>query len=582
MDRDSRNAADEGRMPPAQGNRPTGAEAVVRALQAHGVAYVFGLCGDTTLPLYDALFRLDHGITHILTRDERSAAYMADGYARVTGRVGVCEGPSGGGATYLLPGLAEANESSVPVLGINSDIATTSRGRFALTELDLAALFRPVTKWNAVIDSPADIPATLREAFRQMTTGRPGAVHLGLPFDVQQGALEAGEPAGEAPGDRYRPDGAAPDLDAVGHAATILLAARNPVIVCGGGVMIAGAETHLRSLAETLAAPVATSISGRGTIPDSHPLAVGVVGSNGGVPEMRALIDRADAILFVGCRAGSVTTERWQHPKPGTARIVHIDIDARVIGANYQPDAAILADARAALAALAAEIAARKGERPGRDHVVAEVAAARKAKFDAFAARAASDAAPILPERVVAALQAALPEDWIVVADPGTSCPYLSAYLRIERPGRRFFSNRAHGALGYAIPAAVGAQVGRPDATVVAVSGDGSFGFCAGELETIARIGVPIKMVVLSNASYGWIKAGQKSGYAGRYFSVDFDATDHARVAEAYGIRGWRVTEPGALGPALRAAFAHDGPALVDVVTQPLEEAHAPVSEWVA
>src|SRR5262249_11693084 len=162
-------------------NQLSGAEAVVRMLQKQGVTHIFGLCGDPSLPLYDALQRLDHGITHILTRDERSAAYMADGYARVSGRVGVCEGPSGGGATYLLPGVAEANESSVPLLAVTTDIATTSRGRFTLTELDQEALFRPVTKWNRVLDKSSAIPSALRTAFAQMTTGRPGAVHLGLP-----------------------------------------------------------------------------------------------------------------------------------------------------------------------------------------------------------------------------------------------------------------------------------------------------------------------------------------------------------------------------------------------------------------
>jgi acetolactate synthase-1/2/3 large subunit len=569
-------------MPLPPGNRPTGAEAFVRTLQAHNVDYIFGLCGDTTLPLYDALFRLDHGITHILTRDERSASYMADGYARVTGRVGVCEGPSGGGATYLLPGLAEANESSVPVLGINSDISTTARGHFALTELDLESLFKPVTKWNAVIDRAGDVPAILCEAFRQMTTGRPGAVHIGLPFDVQRGELDEEKMDIAALGDRYNADKSSPNKAAISQVAEFLLEAKNPIIVCGGGVLIAGAAGELRQLAESLGAPVATSISGRGTIADNHRLAAGVVGSNGGVVQTRALIEQADAILFIGCRAGSVTTERWQHPIPGSVRIVHIDVDERVIGANYDPDAAIIGDARTVLAALNAEIAARHPRIPERTLNEAAVTAARTEKFKAFNALAHSDASPILPERFVAALQAALPDDFVVVADPGTPCPYLSAYLRMDRVGRNFFSNRAHGALGYAIPAAVGAQYGRPNATVISVSGDGSFGFCAGELETIARLKVPVKMIVLSNASFGWIKAGQKSGYDSRYYSVDFDPTDHARVADAYGIKSWRVTDPADLAASLHAAFAFDGPALIDIVTQPLQDADAPVSEWVA
>ena len=196
--------------------------------------------------------------------------------------------------------------------------------------------------------------------------------------------------------------------------------------------------------------------------------------------------------------------------------------------------------------------------------------------------QAASDAAPIRPERIVADLQTVLPTDAIVIADPGTPCPYLSAYYTFERTGRHFLSNRAHGALGYALPAAVGAWYGRPDATVVAVMGDGSFGFCAGELETVVRNGVNATFVVVSNSSYGWIKAGQKSGFDGRYFSVDFDRTDHARIAEAYGLKSWCVVDPAELRPTLEAAVTHDGPTLVDVIAQPLEDARAPVSEWVA
>src|SRR3954466_15976815 len=218
----------------------TGAEAVVEMLKAHGVEIIFGFCGDTSLPLYDALARLPHGMKHVLTRDERHAAYMADGYARVSGKVGVCEGPSGGGATYLLPGLVEANESSIPVLGINTDVSVASRNRFTLTELDQRALMRPLTKWNTVVDRSADIPGAFRQAFEAMTTGRPGAAHLALPFDVQNGPVEArgvwADPSlGTFPSRRSAPDPAMVDL-----AAKLLRSAKNPLFICGGGVVISG------------------------------------------------------------------------------------------------------------------------------------------------------------------------------------------------------------------------------------------------------------------------------------------------------------------------------------------------------
>lgn len=563
-------------------NQMTGAEAFVRMLQAHGVQHVFGLCGDTSLPLYDALHRLDHGITHVLTRDERSAAYMADGYARVTGRVGVCEGPSGGGATYIAPGLVEANESSIPILAVTTDIGVGGRGRYSLTELDQKALFQPLTKWNAVIERGEDVPKLLRAAFRNMTTGRPGAAHLALPFDVQKQPVDDSEIWADSTLGHYPAWPSAPDPAAIEAATELLLAAQNPLIICGGGPLIAGGHDAVRILAEALAAPVATTISGKGTLADSHPLCVGVVGSNGGVPETRAVVEAADLVLFVGCRAGSVTTERWRHPTPGKVKVIHIDSDPAVIGATYPVDVALVGDARLAIAALHEAIGARQSNASGRTLTADFVARQKAAKFAAFDTLAKSDETPIRPERVVATLQALLPDDSVVVADPGTPCPYLSAYLQYERPGRHYFSNRAHGALGYSLSAAVGAQFGRPESKVVSVMGDGSFGFTSGELETVVRLGLPITFIVLSNAVFGWIKAGQKSGFGERYFSVDFSRTDHAAVAEAYGVKTWRVEDPAHLNSALAAAFEHGGPTLVDIVTQPLQEARAPVSEWVA
>jgi acetolactate synthase I/II/III large subunit len=563
-------------------NQLSGAEAFVRLLQLHDVKYIFGLCGDTSLPLYDALYRLDHGITHILTRDERSAAYMADGYARVSGKVGVCEGPSGGGATYILPGVVEANESSIPILAVTTDIAVASRGRYTLTELDQEALFRPLSKWNRMIDRAADIPKTLRAAFTHMTTGKPGAAHLGLPYDVQRDPVDESEMWADAALGRYPSRRTGPDPAAVQDAAALLAASRNPLFICGGGVVIAGAEPELLALAEHLGAPVATTISGQGSIAETHPLAVGVVGSNGGTLPTRQLVELADLVVFVGCRAGSVTTERWRFPAPGKVKIIHLDADPGVIGATYRTDVALVGDAKLALGALGRALLSGAKPNGMRQLDAAAVARARKEKFDAFAALARSDETPIRPERVVATLQELLPRDAVIVCDPGTPCPYFSAYYEQRAAGRHFISNRAHGALGYAMSAAVGAHYGRPQAKIVSIMGDGSFGFTAGEMETIVRLKVPMTMVVFSNAVYGWIKAGQKTGFQGRYFSVDFGRTDHAKVAEAFGIKAWTVRDPADLKPTLAKALAAGEPTLVDVLAQPLQDARAPVSEWVA
>jgi acetolactate synthase-1/2/3 large subunit len=555
----------------------TGAEAVVEMLKAHGVEILFGLCGDTSLPLYDALARLPHGLRHILARDERSAAYMADGYARISGKVGVCEGPSGGGATYILPGLAEANESSVPVLCINSDISVAARGRYTLTELDQGALMRPVTKWNAVLDRAEDIPRVFRAAFNQMTSGRPGAAHIALPFDIQKGPVDRSDLWGDASLGGFPARRIAPDLFLIERAAKLLHDASRPLFICGGGVVIAGAEQELLDLSERLSAPVATTISGKGSINEEHPLAVGVVGSNGGTQETRAVVDQADVVIFVGCRAGSVTTERWRHPAPGRVKVIHLDVDPAVMGGNYPTVVPLVGDAKLALAALNQAVVTSK--RPPTANAVQK---AKEEKFRKFRALAESEDKPIKPERLVAEVTRVLDADAILVADAGTPCPYFSAYYPVRKPGRCFFSNRAHGALGYSMAAAIGAHLARPHVRCVAIMGDGSFGFTCGELETAVRYKLPISFIVISNGTYGWIKAGQKSGYEGRYFGVDFATTDHAAVAAAFGVKSRRVTEPADLGQALNEALAHGGPSLVDVVCQPLQEAKAPVSEWVA
>ncbi len=559
-------------------NQSTGAEAMVRLLEGHGVRHIFGLCGDTSLPFYDALARLDHGMTHILSRDERHAAYMADAYARVTGKPGICEGPSGGGATYILPGLVEANESSVPIMAITTDVATTSAGRFPLTELDQDALMRPLTKWNGVIPSAQLLPRMVRRAFREMTSSRPGSTHLGLPFDVQKDPVAEDDIWSDDRFGSYPALPSAPAPDDVERVLDTLLTARRPVIICGGGVVLAGACDALAEFAETLGIPVCTTVSGQGALAESHPLCVGVVGSNGGLPATRQLVDEADCVFFIGCRAGSVTTERWSSPAKG-ATILHLDNDPAVIGACYPTKAAIVADAGMALVDLSLALEDRTFTKLNGEERVIKV---KKAKWAAFNALTGSNDAPILPERVIADLRAALPDDAIICADPGTPCPYFSAWYDWPKAGRQFLTNRAHGALGWALGACIGAQIGRPNAKVICAMGDGSFGMSVGELETVKRLGLPITFIVFSNSVFGWIKAGQKTGFDERYYSVDFTRTDHRAVAEAYGLKAWTVEAAEDLSATLAKAIAHDGPTLVDVIAQPLQDAAAPVSEWVS
>lgn len=561
-----------------QSNSLNGAEAMVHMLEAFGVEYIFGLCGDTTLPFYDAMHRLDHNITHILARDERHAAYMADAYARITGKVGVCEAPSGGGATYILPGVVEANESSVPVLAITSDVSTSSRGRYPLTELDQKALFKPLTKHNDMLDDASRLPAQVRQTFRAMTTGTPGAAHLGFPFDTQKQPVDPDEIYGLRDNGFFPAARCQANMADMEKALELLSKAQKAIIICGGGIVLSGAEEALAAFARKFDIPVATTVSGQGAIAETDPLALGVVGSNGGVPQTRAVVDEADLVFYIGCRAGSVTTERWRSPGPETT-IIHLDSDPQVIGANYETAAGMVGDARLTLQALAA-LPTQPGS--GKHNGVARVKAAVTEKFKAFAPLSESRNAPIRPERVIADLQGVLDDDAIICADPGTPCPYFSAFYRWPKSGRHFITNRAHGALGYALGAAMGAQFARPQSQVIAAMGDGSFAFCAGEMETVTRYDLPITMLVFSNAVFGWIKAGQRSGFGERYHNVDFGRSDHTAIAAAYGIKSWTVKDPNDLSETLQKAIDHKGPSLVDIICQPLHEARAPVSEWVA
>ena len=556
-------------------NYLTGAEAMVKLLDAHEVKYIFGLCGDTTLPFYDALYRLNHSIKHILTRDERSASYMADGYARVTGKVGICEGPSGGGATYIIPGVVEANESSISLISITSDVPTTSIGHFPLTELNQKELFKPLTKWNEKIDNPKNLGNAIRNAFKESTSGRPGACHLCFPFDIQKAEIAEEDIWVNKEFTKFPAKPKSPDPFKIDKIIKEISQSKNPMIICGGAIKNSSAEKELQKLVENINIVLATSVTGKGTLADTHPNCLGVVGSNGGSIHTRDIIKNSDLVIFIGCRAGSVTTEKWQYPNKET-RIIHIDADPKVMGANYKTHISLVADAKLTLIELNKKI--KKNNFQGKK-IVKE---AKKKKFYEFIKLSNADKGLIKPERIVKELNNALPEDTYIVLDPGTPCPYFAAYYNFSKSGRYFLTNRAHGALGYALSASIGVQIGQPKNKVVAVMGDGSFGFTVGELETAMRLNLSIIFIVISNSVYGWIKAGQKSSFDKRYYSVDFTRTDHAKVAAAYGLKTWTVKKPKDLKKIISQAIKQKGPCLIDIISQPLQDANAPVSEWIA
>jgi acetolactate synthase-1/2/3 large subunit len=556
----------------------SGARALVHMLLQQGVEVVFGVPGDTSLPFYEALYDERSSIRHVLARDERSATFMADAYARLSHRPGVCECPSGAGALYSVPGVAEANSSSIPVILLVSGIALSGEGKGTITELDQQKLFEPITKFSTFLKTADKIPETVRRAFRMATTGKPGAVHLTFPTETMNNAVPLDRVSlhGEVECrtfPAYRTRGSAEALAALaGH----LNAAERPVIVTGGGANHAGAGTAVLALAERLQAPVVTTISGQGIMADEHPLALGVIGDNGFHPHAHRAVEESDVLLYVGCKMGSVSTIKWNLPsrRPGR-RILQIDLDATVLANNFANTSSIAGDARLVLEDLFL-LVKESQPRPW----VGDLNRERAAFWTNAAAELHCATIPLKAQRIIHELNRRLPSPSIVIADAGTPTPHITRFLKLKGDGSRVLIPRSFGGLGYAIPAVVGAWMARPDARPVGLFGDGSFGMAAGELETLVRLDVPAVLMHFNNGCFGWIKTLQKLHMHGKFMSVDFNPGDMSKVATAWGMNAWRVETPEQLEKALDSAFSQKRPAFLDIVTEPLVYDLPPVYSW--
>lgn len=555
----------------------TGAELLVAMLQAHGVEVIFGLPGDTGVAFYDALYGQEE-IRHVMTRDERSAGFMADAYARLSGRPGVCEGPSGGGATYIIPGVAEAHHSSVPLLVITSDNALNMEHQGALTALDQEALFRPVTKWSAQVKRAELIPHVVRRAFRLMTTGRTGAVHLSFPKDILDRQVDVNDIYVDEASRTYPAYRTRPDAAQVERAAVLLAKAARPVMVCGGGVHLSRAYDEVRALAELMTMPVATSINGKGAIAEDHPLALGVIGANGGRAFAHEFVRESDLILFVGTRVNYVTTNDWTAPlKDFAGKVIQIDVDGSELGNNLRIAVGLCGDAKLALGDLVEAVKPVRSSRRDRSKAIQQQV---RAWWDAQQAKMFSDKRPIRPQRVIHELEEHLPEDAVIVADPGTATPFVAAHYPLSLAGRYTVIPRAHGGLGYALPASVGAKFARPDKTIVCLTGDGSFGFSVGEMETIARLNLKIVVVQFNNGTFGWIKELQHLHHGDRFFGVDFLQQDCAAIARGFGWLGMRVEDPREFGDALQEGLSAAAPTFIDVISADQLAETPPVIAW--
>ena len=549
-------------------------------LAEHGVQHVFGVPGGQTLALYDAILDRQPGLRHVLVRDERTAAYAADAYARVTGSVGVCDATVGPGAAKLPSGLAEAFGASVPVLALVSDLPArmaAHRYRSAASQaLDQAALLAPVTKWQAHVPDIASMPVLVEQAFRVAVTGRPGPVVLFLPQDVLDGPADKAWPAARPPAGRagpprfgvFPPFRPVPDSPDTAAAAAVLRQAARPYLLTGGGVLHSGAGPAVTALVERLSAAVGTTLTGKGVIAEGHPLSVGVVGAMGSAAATAALAE-ADVVLLIGTKSSSGATKNWTLPRTDQT-VLQLDIDPAELGRAFAVKVAMLGDARAGAEALAGELAAAgsaQAPEPDREpwrQRLAELAASWRSQRDA---ERSSDATPIAPQRVLAELERILRPGDLLVCDASLASGWAGSYLEQRAAGRRLLFPRGQAGLGYALPAAIGAATARPSGRVFVLAGDGAFGYAVGELATVMEQRLPLTIVLLNNRSLGWIRWYRRITFGRGWTEADFADVAFADIARAFGLRATRVTEPGRLAPALEAAGAGTGPALVDVVT---------------
>ena len=532
----------------------SGAEVLLQALVDEGVEVMFGLPGGANLPIYQHLPATP--IRHVLVRHEQGAAHMADGYARASGRVGVCLATSGPGALNLVTGLATAQFDSVPVVALTGQVANSAIGTDAFQESDVIGSTMSVTKHSYQVHDAGDLAATIHEAFHVARTGRPGVVLVDIPKDVQQQVIAGGASTIT----RLRPHRgpASPDPELLERAAAMLAAAERPMILAGRGVAIAGAEAALQDLAERIDAPVGTTLLGTGVFPSTSPLAMGLVGFMGTGYCNKAVSD-CDCLLMVGMRADDRVTCRVDLFAPRARHMIHVNIDPAELGKTVPADCQIAADARFALEALSAAIPARP-----RPHWRAQVA-----EWRARHPLRHPHNGILQPQEVLAAVYRRRGAQDIVVADVGLNQMWAATSWTGEAPGT-FLNSGGAGTMGFALPAAIGAEAARPNRVVFAVSGEGGFVMTFQELATAVEAGLAVKVIILNNGQLGMVRQFQDDFYGGVRSQIDHAVIpDFELIAAAFGCFGRRVGRLEEVEAAMDAAIAYDGPAILDCRIDP-------------
>ncbi len=548
----------------------TVAHRVAASLKRHGVTVIFG----QSLPSLVHLASKEFGIRQVAYRQENTGGYMADGYARLSGKVGVVTAQNGPAAALLVAPLAEALKASIPMVALVQDVSRDQTDRNAFQELDHESMFRPVTKWVRRVIHASRIDDYVDMAFTAATSGRPGPVVLMLPSDLLLESAPASKlterrlSLGSYPLDRHAPSAAV-----LREAAQLIAQAERPVIIAGGGVHSSNASAQLSRLQNVGHLPVATTVMGKGSVDEMHPLSMGVasyfMGHNGSTRFMRPLITEADVVVLVGNRTNQNGTDSWQL-YPSNALYIHIDIDPQEIGRNYEA-MRLVGDAQLTLDNLTdalekLNLDKRKLARQALEMTIRDGKASHETEV---AELVNSNQSPLRPERIMREIDKRLNHESVVVADASYSSIWIANYISAKKAGARFLTPRGLAGLGWGLPMAIGAKVAKPDAPVFCVVGDGGFAHAWAELETAVRMKTKVILVVLNNGILGYQKHAENIKFGAFTDACHFVPVDHAAIARAVGAKGIRVDEASKLGSALDEALNNDTITVIDVVTDP-------------